>query len=98
MDNPASDVIVPDWGPLQSPPQDEPRSEHVHDIPLGAILQDANGANWIFFGWRQNSAGGIAHFVMEEYGFRHGECHIYRASIAATLEKKFPALAGMRKA
>lgn len=95
---PATDVVVPDWGATQAPPEDQPRSEDVHDIKLGAVVQDADGRNWVFFGWRRNSAGLSAHFAMEERGYRQGESILYSAALAATLERKFPTLAGMRRA
>lgn len=95
--NPVDSSPIPNWDLPQGPPVDEPRSEDVHDLQLGTVVQDATGRNWVFFGWRQNSAGGSAYFVMEEKGFRQGDSHVYSAAIASTLEKKFPALVSMRK-
>lgn len=89
---------IPEWGPGQPPPGDEPRCEDVHEISLGDVVQDDEGRNWVFYGWRQNSAGGSAYFVMEEKGYRKGDPITYSAAFASTLERKFPTLSGRRRA
>jgi hypothetical protein len=87
------------WGTPSrpSPPVDEERAEDAFDLPFGAVVHAADGHAWAFVGWRENSAGRNAWFVREQTPRETREPIAYSAAHAATLERKFPDVAGLRR-
>lgn len=64
--------------------------------PVGATFL-ANERIWIFIGWRRNTAGHEMVFVRSVQGADRGPPHLYHASMADTLCRKFTSLDRYRK-
>jgi hypothetical protein len=76
------------------------RAEEVYDPPIGAVLKDETGIDQVFLGWRLNTIGKEMVFARAyvdterpQRSWYQFEPHIYHASMADTLLRKFPGLA-----
>lgn len=81
------------------PPVDDERAEDVFEIPLGAIVKEGvTGQQWVFVGWRRNTAGLYPNFVEAMTPDKRPGVPIYdyHATIASTLERKFPDITRFR--
>lgn len=81
----------------------ENRVEHDLALAFGDVTRDRKGSNWIFIGWRHNTAGAFPVFVEEQLGqlavgaWAVNSVHMYTCSFTATLLNKFPDLERKRK-
>lgn len=62
-------------------------------LPLGKVVRDAKGQDWIFAGWVTTTTGKQAYFVQSMEGRRMG-ClpFAYHAASMAALRRKFPGI------